>query len=83
MYWRHTEDLPVLCIGAYVILLLKLKDEETQHAVIGKTHVMRMFTDEHGETRWEWGTDVVHDPNKRGYPPVVGVAGYIMLVKQV
>lgn len=35
-----------------------------------------------GDQRWAWKTEIVHDPNERGYPSVTGVSGYVMIGKQ-
>ena len=95
LYWKHAANLPMVCINAYVILLLSLEGENTLHAVVAKTEIESKdpITDEEiercaalsedaGGTRWSWRSQIVHDPNTRGYPPVTGVTGYIMIGKQ-
>lgn len=37
LYWRHSERVPLLALGCYVILLLELEGHDELHAVIGKT----------------------------------------------
>jgi hypothetical protein len=95
LYWRHSESVPIFCSSAYVILLLSLQGEEDLHCVVAKTCVDSKdpVTDEEiecgaalaedaGGVRWGWRSEIVHDPNKRGYPPVKEVRGYIMIGKQ-
>ena len=99
LYWRHTENMPMLALGAYIILLLQLEGEDDYHTVVGKTVLdyKTPITDAEvencfaltelagakvGDIRWAWKTELVHDPNTRGYPTVVGPVGYIMIGKQ-
>ena len=82
IYWKHSENIPIICLGALVILLLSLEGEETLHAVVGRTVLENKLTDSDGNTRWGWKTEIVHDPNKRGYPPIKDIAGYIIIGKQ-
>jgi len=102
MYWRHREDTPILCLGSYVIVLLKLEGEDDMHAVVGKASLKNqepvnersdgqaeedfeaseMIGSPPNATRWEWQTQIAHDPNTRGYPPVESIYGYIFIGKQ-
>lgn len=102
VYWRHSENVPVLCLNSYVILLLVLEGEEDMHAVVAKSSLKRISTEEprsdkqvesdfeasevigspRDSVRWEWESEVVHDPNQRGYPPVKEVYGYLMIGRQ-
>lgn len=95
LYWRHCMNVPMLCLGAYIILLLELEGTDTLHAVVGKTILdskelitdleiknNAALTDQIGGVRWGWKTEIVHDPNEKGYPPIVGVTGYILIGKQ-
>lgn len=81
-YWRHSSDVPLICMGAYLILLLTLEGTEEMHAVIAKAAVKSVENMESGETRWEWHTELVHDPNTRYVPNPTGVHSYILIAKQ-
>lgn len=39
LYWRHSRDLPIICLNSYLILLLSLQGENDLHAVVGKSSV--------------------------------------------
>jgi hypothetical protein len=95
LYWRHAENTPILCFNAYIILLLSLQGEDDLHAVVAKTSLesKHPVTDEDieqgaalaedaGGFMWGWRSEIVHDPNERGYPPVEEIRGYIMIGKQ-
>lgn len=95
LYWRHSGNIPLICLNAYVILLLALEGEEDLHAVVAKTSVESQapvteqdiengecLSEDAGGVRWGWRSEMVHDPNKRGYPPIKEVRGYIMIGKQ-
>lgn len=95
LYWRHSERVPICCLNAYVILLLELEGEEELHAVVAKTSVTTKepvteeeiergaaLAEDAGGIRWGWHSEIVHDPNGRGYPPVKEIRGYIMIGKQ-
>jgi len=95
LYWRHSENIPLICLNAYVILLLALEGESDLHAVVARTTIESKepitdaeiergaaLAEDAGGIRWGWKSELVHDPNERGYPPVEGVRGYIMIGKQ-
>ena len=95
IYWRHSEALPIVCLNVYVILLLALEGTEDLHAVVAKTYVSdripvtdkeiesgAALAEDAGGVRWAWGSEIVHDPNTRGYPPIREVRGYILIGKQ-
>lgn len=39
LYWRHSAAVPLLCLHAYVIVLLELEGTDELHAIIGKTRL--------------------------------------------
>jgi hypothetical protein len=81
-YWKFSEQMP-LCLGAYVIVLLRLEGEDDYHAVVGRAvleSIRELGAD--ADIEWTWHAEIVHDPNTHGYPPVKEVAGYILISKQ-
>lgn len=82
MYWTHSRDLPLLCMGAYLIIVLDLEGTEDRHAVVGKARIKSVKNMPSDETSWEWETELAHDPNGRYVPPVVGVNSYILIARQ-
>jgi len=82
VYWHHSENMPIICLGTYVIVLLELEGCEELHAVIGETVPEKKTRQEDGDTIGAWGTELIHDPNEHGYPPVKGPAGYLVISKQ-
>jgi hypothetical protein len=95
LYWRHMDGLPMYCANAYLILILELEGEDTYHAVVVRTvpdenpqatdaAVEKCFalSELAGNTQaqtFAWKSELMHDPNERGYPPVKGPVGYIMI----
>jgi len=77
VYWKQNDPMPIIAIGLYIILLLNLEGVEDLHAVVAKTRAVK------GEDPvWLWHSDVVHDPNEHGYPPVKSVNSYLVIGKQ-
>ena len=89
-YWLHSASAPILCLGAYLIVILNLEGVDTFHCVIGKAVLESVTPDPVSATklgvsdadRWGWKIELVHDPNERGYPPIKSVFGYILIGKQ-
>lgn len=84
LYWAHTDSVPIIAIGVYLITLFELQDVTDElHAVIVKTKVKERIYDEvSGADRYEWEFEIIHDPNYQGTPKLIRPVGYILIGKQ-
>jgi hypothetical protein len=75
--------VPMIAVEAYLIMELKLEGVESEHhSVVGRCYRTSTYLQPDGSKRWEWATEVVHDPNEHGRPDTESVLSYILIGKR-